>query len=90
MSYRDPYGLKLSNIAVGSPIGQNAYFRDVCFDAPTSQAFGLKMNKLKMPQIRSGIFDIDPELGQLSVKSAVLDHETTRQYSLLVSVSDGV
>jgi hypothetical protein len=90
MSYRDPYGLKLSNIAVGSPIGQNAYFRDVCFDAPTSQAFGLNMNKLKMPQIRSGIFDIDPELGQLSVKSAVLDHETTRQYSLLVSVSDGV
>jgi hypothetical protein len=88
-SYADPNGHAIKWLSFGAPVGQSAYLDRVCFDAVLAQSYNGNTIKLPSPLSRKNIFSVHAETGQLFLNSPILDYESTKLFSVMISVTDG-
>jgi hypothetical protein len=88
-SYADPNGHAIKWLSFGAPVGQSAHLDRVCFDAVLAQSYNGNTIKLPSPLSRKNIFSVNAETGQLFLNSPILDYESTKLFSVMISVTDG-
>ena len=89
MECADSNFLPVQYLALGSANSGAAKFRDVTFEGIMPDAYSEKTERLVTPAGITSIFGIEKSTGQIYVKSAVLDFETAKSFSVMVKVTDG-
>ena len=89
MTCEDTNFLPVQHLAFGSANGGAINFQDVAYEGIMADAYDEKTKRLVTPAGITSIFGIEKSTGQIYVKSAMLDHETTKSFSIQVKVTDG-
>jgi hypothetical protein len=90
MTCHDSNFLPVQHLALGSSSSSSATsFRDVAYEGVMADAYDEMTNRMVTPAGITSIFGIEKSTGQIYVKSPMLDHETTKSFSIQVKVTDG-
>ena len=80
----------VKHVAIGSDDGESEW-KDVCYDSPLKVPLLQDSYALTpVPSTADGLFDIDVLTGQVFVKVAGLDYETSPVFNLMIAATDRV